>query len=50
MDTSKNYIFDKLKLDECVNKFKKLGLNTVMLFRSYYLIIISIMAKRYKRL
>lgn len=34
MDTSKEYIFDKLKSDECTNKFKELELNTVMLFGS----------------
>ncbi|KGK86328.1 nucleotidyltransferase domain-containing protein [Clostridium sp. HMP27] len=31
MRTSKDDIFDKLKSDECINKFKELGLNTVML-------------------
>lgn len=32
MDNSKVQIFDKLKSDECIDKFKELGLNTVMLF------------------
>lgn len=32
MDNSKAQIFDKLKSDECIDKFKELGLNTVMLF------------------
>lgn len=31
MRTSKDDIFDKLKSNECINKFKELGLNTVML-------------------
>lgn len=31
MRTSKDDIFDKLKSDECINKFKELALNTVML-------------------
>ncbi|MBM7871452.1 putative nucleotidyltransferase [Clostridium pascui] len=31
MHISKDDIFDKLKSDECINKFKELGLNTVML-------------------
>ncbi|MBE6067521.1 MAG: nucleotidyltransferase domain-containing protein [Clostridium lundense] len=34
MHTSKDDIFDKLKADECINKFKELGLNTVMLSES----------------
>lgn len=32
MDNSKAQIFDKLKSDECIDKFKELELNTVMLF------------------
>lgn len=31
MHTSKDDIFDELKSDECINKFKELALNTVML-------------------
>lgn len=34
MHTSKDDIFNKLKSDECINKFKELGLNTVMLSQS----------------
>lgn len=34
MHTSKDDVFDKLNSDECINKFKELGLNTVMLSRS----------------
>lgn len=34
MYTSKEDIFNKLKSDECISKFKELGLNTVMLSES----------------